>query len=387
MRPLIEGKKYKLTIYTGRTAAGKRVYFNQVFRGTSSQAEARLRKLATDIDAGLMPTRVLPEPVVEPEPLALRNVLDQWVKHKRASRKVRARTVSRYEWLLNAYVNPVLGPLPVVELTELDIQGLYNRLLERGISPKTIHHLNAALTPALTHAVRLKLLPENPAAHVELASLQQQREMRYFTLEQTQAFLTAAAARGDKWYAAFLLSIEIGPRPNETLALRWADLDFDNYSVSINRSLYWPDGGGYEFTPCKTARSNRTVTISAKVVEALRQHRRQQLEHRLGRGEDYLDLDLVFASEAGTPMSWKNLTRRHLKPLLSASGIPPQGVSLYTLRHTSISLMLWAGVDITVVAKVVGTSIAMIDKTYGHIPRSLQRTATDRVSTLLYAQG
>jgi len=49
--------------------------------------------------------------------------------------------------------------------------------------------------------------------------------------------------------------------------------------------------------------------------------------------------------------------------------------------------MLWAGVDIMVVAKIVGTSIAMIDKTYGHIPQSLQRTATDRMATLLYAQG
>jgi integrase len=378
-------RKFKLTVYTGITAEGKRVYFKQVVHGTKEMAERRLSAILDDIANGRTPTRTVPEPEPVVATVVVGETLDRWVRHKRASRKVRARTVSRYEWLLNAYVKPVLGARPVVGLTELDIQDLYNGLLERGISPRTIHHLNAALTPALAHAVRLKLLPENPAAHVELASLQQQREMRYFNLEQTQAFLAAAAR--DKWHAAFLLSIEIGPRPNETLALRWADVDFDNHSISISRSLYWPEGGGYEFTPCKTKRSNRTVTISTKAVEALRQHRRQQLEHRLETGHDYQDLDLVFASEAGTPLSWKNLTRRRLKPLVKVSKIPEEGVSLYTLRHTSISLMLWAGVDITVVAKIVGTSIAMIDKTYGHIPQSLQRTATDRVTTLLYAQG
>src|SRR5687767_10960883 len=82
MRPLIEGKKYKLTIYTGRTQTGKRVYFNQVFRGSASEAKARLRKLATDVDNGITLTREVPEPPVKPEPVLLGDVLDRWLRHK-----------------------------------------------------------------------------------------------------------------------------------------------------------------------------------------------------------------------------------------------------------------------------------------------------------------
>ncbi len=60
---------------------------------------------------------------------------------------------------------------------------------------------------------------------------------------------------------------------------------------------------------------------------------------------------------------------------------------MYTLRHTGISLMLWAGADVVTVARITGTSVSMIDATYGHIVEALQRTAIDKVTALLTAQG
>ena len=124
------------------------------------------------------------------------------------------------------------------------------------------------------------------------------------------------------------MSLELGARPNETLALKWRDVDWERSTVRINRSLYWPPGGGFEFTKPKTQKSVRTITVSALAVEALRQHRRTQLEQRMEQGSDYEDYGLVFATETGTPLLWRNLGRRHLKPLLTAVGIPSNGFSL-----------------------------------------------------------
>jgi integrase len=250
-----------------------------------------------------------------------------------------------------------------------------------------VRHLHAALKPSLACGVRWKLIAENPAAHVELPSRKvgpAQNGRRFLTLDETRAFL--ALAERDKHYAAFLLAVKTALRPGELLSLRWADVDFNNRSISISRSLWWRDGGNFEFTPPKTENSERAVPVSDEVLEALRQHRRTQLEQRLA-AENYSDLDLVFADKSGSPLSWKNLTRRHLKPLITAAGINDQGVSMYTLRHTGISLMLWAGVDVITVARITGTSVAMIDATYGHILQALQRTAIDRVTALLAAQG
>jgi site-specific recombinase XerD len=60
------------------------------------------------------------------------------------------------------------------------------------------------------------------------------------------------------------------------------------------------------------------------------------------------------------------------------------GFSLYSLRHTAVSTMIANGVDLRVIAEMVGTSEALIDTTYSHAPRSLQQSASDSMAQLLY---
>src|SRR5262249_51649958 len=156
--------------------------------------------------------------------------------------------------------------------------------------------LHKVLEPALERAVSWKLLSENPAKQVELP-VWDREEARYLTPEQARAF--RAVAQQDKWYVAFLLALETGARPNEYLALKWSDIDWERSTVRINRSLYWPPGGGFEFTKTKTRKSVRTVTISALAIEGLRHHRRIQLEQRMEQGADYQDHGLLFATELG----------------------------------------------------------------------------------------
>ncbi len=147
-----------------------------MFRGTSSQATKRLNELTLDIDNGIMPTRAVPEPEVKPAPVLLGETLDRWLKHKSIGRKARPRTIANYEWLLNSYVKPALGDKPIAEISELDIQELYSRLMkgpkedESGpkVGAKTIRNLHKVLEPALERAISWKLLTENPCKHVEL---------------------------------------------------------------------------------------------------------------------------------------------------------------------------------------------------------------------------
>jgi site-specific recombinase XerD len=43
------------------------------------------------------------------------------------------------------------------------------------------------------------------------------------------------------------------------------------------------------------------------------------------------------------------------------------GVCAYTLRHSVITDMLTGGMDSLTVARMAGTSLAMIEKHYGHL--------------------
>ena len=57
----------------------------------------------------------------------------------------------------------------------------------------------------------------------------------------------------------------------------------------------------------------------------------------------------------------------------------PAGVVLYSLRHTAISEMIMGGMDAFMVAKLTGTSVAMIEKNYGHLSHDVVIAKLDKL--------
>ncbi len=79
-------------------------------------------------------------------------------------------------------------------------------------------------------------------------------------------------------------------------------------------------GGGLVFSEPKDA-SRRTIDLPQRAIEALRTHRKRQLEEKLKAGS-YEDSDVVFATGKGTPLDAQNIVNRHFKPLLRRAALP-----------------------------------------------------------------
>src|SRR5699024_11665573 len=64
-------------------------------------------------------------------------------------------------------------------------------------------------------------------------------------------------------YEFFSLLAFTGIRIGEALTLKWIDVDFENSSISINKTLYNPNNNKreYDLTDPKTMRSNRIISI------------------------------------------------------------------------------------------------------------------------------
>jgi integrase len=75
--------------------------------------------------------------------------------------------------------------------------------------------------------------------------------------------------------------------------------------------------------------------------------------------------------------SWKKRFKTAAK-----SAKLPGNVVMYTLRHVAISEMIAGGVDTFLVAKLAGTSTAMIDKHYGHLRHEQTRARLDAVAMM-----
>ena len=142
-------------------------------------------------------------------------------------------------------------------------------------------------------------------------------------------------------------------------------------------------GGSFRFAETKTKKSRRSIPLSTSLAKSIKSHRRKQLEERMKLGADYQNLDLVFASETGTPLQRKNFTDRHFKPILKKANLPD--IRLYDLRHTTATLLLSAGENPKVVSERLGhASITLTLDTYSHVLPTMQKEAANKLESMLY---
>lgn len=117
----------------------------------------------------------------------------------------------------------------------------------------------------------------------------------------------------------------------------------------------------------------------------LKKQRRQQLEHKMSLGPAYSNLDLVFATEIGTPINYRNLSLRYYDKILEAARLDKQGFVLYSLRHTCATLLLASGESPKVVSERLGhSSVKMTLDTYSHVLPQMQQSASERLDDPYY---
>lgn len=250
----------------------------------------------------------------------------------------------------------------------------------KGLSPRTIIQARAILGRALREAEVAGLVARNAA---RLARPPRVPHIEMHTLDAAQARALIEAAKGNRLGALYALALASGAREGELLALRWSDVDWGRSSVRISRTLLRVTGA-LLFAEPKTASSRRTVPVGASTIEALRRHRITQTQERLRAGTAWEDLDLVFATELGTPIDAGNLLRRTHYPLLERAGLPR--LRFHDLRHTAATLLLEAGAHPRVVAERLGhASPSLVMNIYGHVTERMQTEATATLERVLGA--
>ena len=174
-----------------------------------------------------------------------------------------------------------------------------------------------------------------------------------------------------------MLALTTGMRRGELLGLKWADIDLENHFLQVRRTLDFLAGyGGYAETEPKTARGRRKIMLPDFVVEALKQHRVQQLELRLKVGADWQEQDYVFTGLKGGPLNPRYILKLFDR-LLQEAGLPH--MRFHDMRHSAATLLLSMGVNPKVVQEILGHSnISMTMDTYSHVLPSIHKEAMDK---------
>jgi len=275
------------------------------------------------------------------------------------------------------HLAPHIGRIRLAKLTPADVQRLVNSLHASGLSAKSVANIHGVLRSALNQAVRWGDLARNVATLVSLPR-DPVSEIEPFTPEEAVAFLEAI--RGDRLETVFTVILALGLRRGEALGLRWDDVDLENGTLTVRRSLRRQDGRLTLVEP-KTTRGRRTLVLPQFALTSLQGHRKRQVQERLLAGAGWTDTDFVFTSTVGTAIDPDNLSHR-FKRILEKAGLRPQ--RLHDLRHCAATLMLIQNVPARVVQEILGHAhVSTTLGIYSHVIPSLKRDAADRVDNLL----
>lgn len=360
-------------VYLGEDAKGNRKYHNKTIRGNKKDAQKYLNKSCHNKDTGRF---------VESDRQTLNQHLDQWLSIIKP--RVAERTFNSYEMMLNTHVRSKIGGLKLSDIKILTVQRVYSDMSLKGLSPRTVRYAHAVFSMAMNKAVEWGIIVNNPCNLAELPR-QNKKETNAFSPNQALQFLKASLT--DRHGLVFEFALSSGMRPEEYLALKWTDIDFQQCTATVQRALIWRKGGGFIFGEPKTAKSRRTISLPKSLMAKLKQHKRVQAEHRFKHGSLYENLNLVFASKIGTPLHYRNLTQRHFERILEQAGLSDEGFVLYSLRHSCATLLLSAGENAKVVSERLGhTSVKMTLDTYSHVLPDMQQAATEKLERMLYSQ-
>ena len=359
--------RWAFVLEYGRDSTGKRLQTTRGGFSTKSEAQSalqeRVRVLMTDVSV---------------HTLTVGKYLENWLAGKHA---LKPKTVSLYRDLIRLYLEPHLGGVRLLELRAQHLDTLYASISigRRGapLSPATIRRVHAVLRSALASAVKRRLIPYNPAEHIELAA-ENPRRPKPWTPAQCITFLRAI--EGDRLAVLYDLMLVTGLRRGEAIGLRWEDVDMDGEALFIVQQITEVHGKAVVGTP-KTKRGARVIPIDEQTVTRLVEHRVIQEQERALWGADWKDSGLVFTREDGSGIRPEYATR-HFQKLAARFGLPV--IRLHDLRHTNASLALSAGVAMKVVSERLGHSQTSITADlYTHVHQAVGRDAARQIAGVL----
>jgi integrase len=338
-------------------------------KGKRKAAEQELRRLLRSLDTGEH---------VDPTRMTVRQWLEAWLAAVRE--EVSPKSHERYSEIVENFLIPALGNLPVAKLAPSHIQKAYSEWATGGrrdnkvggLSPRTRRHMHRILRSALARAVEQQVLARNPADTFKKRLPKVERhEMMTLTAEQAARLLDAI--KHTRVYRPVLIALATGMRRGEVLAVRWRNIDLERATVRVVESLEQTNGGTLRFKAPKTEKT-RAITLPAFAVEELRRLKREQAEELLALGIRQSGETLVCARADGDPHQPRSLTHEFTYLIGRVKDIPR--VRFHDLRHSHATQLLLAGVHPKVAQERLGHStISTTLDLYSHVTETMQEDA------------
>lgn len=248
------------------------------------------------------------------------------------------------------WIYPVVGNMPLKDVSADHIEQIKKNLLNAGKSPRTAQYCLATIRQVWNHARRAgRVTGDSPTRNVKIPKFDNKRQ-RYLTPAECDMLLAELRNRSETVYRLALLSLDTGMRFSEIAALQWQNVDLVNKSLSLMDT--------------KSGR-NRTVYMTDRI--------KAMLSGMPKTGPD----TLVFPGQNGKMKEIGGAFRNAVDFLGLNNGIDDARLKcvFHSLRHTHASRLLESGTDIYRVKELLGHSAVTTTERYSHITADRLRSA------------
>lgn len=171
------------------------------------------------------------------------------------------------------------------------------------------------------------------------------KEMQFWTVEEFGKFISTV--EDETYHAFFVFAFYTGRRKGELLALTPDDIT--DKAIRWNKSLTRKTNNGspWAITTTKSGKSQQLPYCQAV---------RDELSGYTPIG--------AFVFGGDKPLA-ENTVRRYFNEHCKAAGV--KQIRIHDLRHSFVSMLIHNGVNLTVVADLIGDTLEQVTKTYAHM--------------------
>ncbi|MGF7046337.1 integrase [Paenibacillus sp. DS2015] len=287
--------------------------------------------------------------------------------------------------------------IPIKDITRRQYQNALNKLKENGYAENTIDGVHRTGRMIFKKAVEMEVIKNDPTVYAVVPRIQktveqlekEKQDVKYLEKEELATFLEASKQFGlESDYVIFMMLAYTGMRAGEFCALKWSDIDFDENTISITKTLYNPTNNTLKYTLLtpKTKSSVRVIEMDNVLHDVLKAHQQAQKELYMRYRKTYHNKDFVLVKKspehAGYPEQIKHIENRMAR-LLKICKLNTD-LTPHSLRHTHTSLLAEVKVSLEAIMERLGHQDDETTRNvYLHVTKTQKKEAAHKFSQLM----
>lgn len=317
--------------------------------------------------------------------LTLKEWFDEWFStYKAKSLKSEVSKKAYHRKVSNTYI-AAIGDKKIENVSHMNMQDTTNELLSK-FKARTLREALGVLRECLDIAVMNQIIKSNPCINIAIKDENEAvQERRVLSSREMKMFLDEI--EHEYYNEAYQILLLTGMRIGEFSGLQWQDINWQNKTIRIQRSLSigYVDGKKMEYlTTPKTSNSYRTIPFFGNVGELFKDWKVKQDQYRAKLGSRWRlrpELgDLVFTTTLGSPVTryalshniekvLKNINEKEEYNAAIEGRVPEKMEHIYphAFRHTFATRCFEKKLDPVFIQRIMGHTSYATTLKYTHL--------------------